>query len=816
MEKITRQAANHKTIIAALILLVYTALFFHKAVFTGNLLSPVDAACPVDVVWNEACGQIEVAHNGLIGSDQAAQFYPWRVLVRRFWRQGIIPLWNPYNFSGYPLLANGQSSVFFPVNLLANLFPLQFSFTFRAVALLFLAAFNTYLLAREVGISFWGGLFAAIAYGFSMPLVAWLGYALVEVACLFPLLLFFSEKLFKRFGLGQVLVLGLALGLMGIAGHPETLVSSMLIWGVYLAARLITNVWQKQYSLADVRNILLGLLAASLLGLGLSAVQIVPTWQAVLASQGYASRDVAALPGLLATGTNSGDLLSLALLVWPNFLGNPTWDVRGLNTWLAYLDFNTLAAYIGFLPLVLSPLALFKTQQKKVVWTFVAVVGVSLMFFLKLPPAFTLSHVSILDAMETVRFRIFLDMSLAVLAGFGFDYFLQTRSRIFAVAVVTVTVLLAMLVGQLGFKLVHLSIDVNPVEVSWGALWQLAAQMPIWPLFQNKPFGDPSLVAFFLPLVFSLCLVALVFVRLRPTLVGIILVVLLMVDMFIAGSDFNTAVSPQLEPTALAERSETITLLKKVMAPTDRLAALGVTLLPNSTSLVGVSDARGYDLTINNRYYDLFEHSPGFHLYGPGGFFLTQPNPLLRLVGTDYLLSPTPLAGLDPAFTTRSGLFLYRLPQALPRAFGVSDVRVLPPDQVRQAVLDNTFDPAQTALIEQEPPAEWQPSQVETTAAVTVIDYQPTSMTVQTDSPAPFFLVLTDNYDVGWRVYVGGAEQPLYRTDYILRGLFVPAGRHRVDFVYDPLSFKVGVAVSLFSLLLVAGLPVGRRFYPNR
>jgi len=790
---------------AALLLLGFTLMFFHRGVFEGRMLSPIDAACVVDVVWNEACGDINVAHNGLISSDQAAQFYPWRVLVRTFIRQGIMPLWNPYAFSGYPLLANGQSAIFYPINLLANFLPLRYAFTFRAVMLLFVAAFSTFLLARQLGISGWGALFAAISFGFCSPLVVWLGYALVEVASLFPLLLFFTEKLFKKATWAGALALGLVLGLMGIAGHPETLASCMVVWAAYLALRLAIYYQAERPAIGQPVALIVKIGVASLLSLGLAAVQILPIWRIMWGSNGFSDRTLPVPPQLFQAGTNPGDVLSLLMAIWPSFFGNPSWVRLGGGEWFNYIDFNALSVYAGFLPLVLAPWALAHARKNRVVWLYGVIVLVSLALLLKLPVFYALSRISFLEKMEVVRFRIFVALGVAVLGGFGLDAFVAQRRRWYAALVVLATAALFVGLGYPSLKLIHSSLRLPTTEYSLAGVWQLANAAA----FPPEHWVIPAVAATLLPLLLALALLAAVWLPARK--LGGVLVLLLALDMFITNADFNTTVSPDLEATKLAPKSQTISYLQAHLTATDRLAAAGVVLLPNSSTLLGISDARGYDLMVSQRYYGLFAASSGYHRYGPGGFFVTEPNPILRLVGVNYLLSLVPVPGLEPVFTAASGVKIYHLADALPRAYAVTAVQALSAEAVRAAVLANSFNPATTALIESAPPTDWTPPTAAVNATVKITDYQPNTVTISTQSDQPFFLVLADGYDAGWRVLVDGQPRPLYQTNYVLRGVFMPAGAHTVRFEYDPIEFKVGALLTVTTLLGMAIAAVALR-----
>lgn len=77
-------------------------------------------------------------------------------------------------------------------------------------------------------------------------------------------------------------------------------------------------------------------------------------------------------------------------------------------------------------------------------------------------------------------------------------------------------------------------------------------------------------------------------------------------------------------------------------------------------------------------------------------------------------------------------------------------------------------------------------------------------------------LVLTDVFYPGWMAMVDGRPAPIERVDYLLRGVALPPGTHRVEFRYQPASFRAGWIVSLLALLATAtaaviGLRVHRR-----
>jgi len=58
-------------------------------------------------------------------------------------------------------------------------------------------------------------------------------------------------------------------------------------------------------------------------------------------------------------------------------------------------------------------------------------------------------------------------------------------------------------------------------------------------------------------------------------------------------------------------------------------------------------------------------------------------------------------------------------------------------------------------------------------------------------------LVMLDAYFPGWHAFIDGKEARIFRADYIFRGVQVPAGKHRLKFVYHPVSFEIGFYLNL-------------------
>ena len=84
---------------------------------------------------------------------------------------------------------------------------------------------------------------------------------------------------------------------------------------------------------------------------------------------------------------------------------------------------------------------------------------------------------------------------------------------------------------------------------------------------------------------------------------------------------------------------------------------------------------------------------------------------------------------------------------------------------------------------------------------VEILKYTDGKIEISCKSDEDGFLVLNDLYYPGWRAFVDGKETPIYKTDYILRSIYLETGVHNVTFIYRPRSIIYGTLISVCSLL---------------
>ncbi|MGH9838598.1 MAG: YfhO family protein, partial [Blastocatellia bacterium] len=130
------------------------------------------------------------------------------------------------------------------------------------------------------------------------------------------------------------------------------------------------------------------------------------------------------------------------------------------------------------------------------------------------------------------------------------------------------------------------------------------------------------------------------------------------------------------------------------------------------------------------------------------------------------------------------------------------------------------FDPAETVLFQREdfgarvpvPPAISEP----VNADVRVTRYEPNRIELETRNERAGFLVLSEIWYRGWEAWIDGRRAPVEKVNYVLRGLAVPAGEHRVEFIFRAHSFRNGAAYTLLGILLLVGGAVAGRLGGDR
>jgi hypothetical protein len=194
---------------AAAVLAVLVTAFFWKTVLAGRVLA---------------------------GYDLSTYFYPYRQYAAFALRQGDLPLWNPFLFQGVPFLANQQTAVFYPPNLIYLLVSTETGLALSIALHLVWGGLGAFVYTRKATNLIWvAALGAAITFSLSGFLGAQVGHVnQVNAAVWLPWALLAAHHLYHSRSLRWAVGLSFILAVQFLAGHAQpsymTLAAIMLHW----------------------------------------------------------------------------------------------------------------------------------------------------------------------------------------------------------------------------------------------------------------------------------------------------------------------------------------------------------------------------------------------------------------------------------------------------------------------------------------------------------------------------------------------------------------------------------------------------------
>jgi uncharacterized membrane protein YfhO len=279
-------------------------------------------------------------------------------------------------------------------------------------------------------------------------------------------------------------------------------------------------------------------------------------------------------------------------------------------------------------------------------------------------------------------------------------------------------------------------------------------------------------------------------------------------DLFFIGRSFN----PTIVPQDIFPRPDAIRFLEQDES-LFRITGTNMILYPNTSMIFGLQDVRGYEAVVPRRYMALINRIPGHFQQRTSSLFVHPHSSLLDLLNVKYVLTEQDLGGRwELVHDDGSAVKVYCNRDVLPRAFVVYRAEVIAdPERSLSRVTDHGFDFRNVVVLEKLPDG-WQDLQAEsqTASVIRTVRYSPNQIMLEAETDQKAILVLTDAYMPGWKARIDGQDAEIHVADHAFRALVVPAGTHQVEFVYRPLSFWGGAAISLLTAaIMVVALVVG-------
>ncbi|HUT56149.1 MAG TPA: YfhO family protein [bacterium] len=160
---------------------------------------------------------------------------------------------------------------------------------------------------------------------------------------------------------------------------------------------------------------------------------------------------------------------------------------------------------------------------------------------------------------------------------------------------------------------------------------------------------------------------------------------------------------------------------------------------------------------------------------------------------------------------TRGETWLYHNPEALPRVSLVRGLMKLEGDGALTELADGVVDPRQSVIIEDvaDNAGPGREASAGLPGRISAVNYSSQRIGVDAELWDPGRLLVADLYYPGWRALVDGKEERIERADYCLRSVELLPGRHEVQLLYAPASFRLGLWAMIGTLLSMAGMVLG-------
>jgi len=687
-------------------------------------------------------GPAVVVQHDIWISDLLHAQLPYRVALGQALRAGELPLWMPELFSGVPLLAQAESGALYPPNIvLFGLFE-----PFRALGLAFLcdallAASGTWWLLRRQGVGPAGAALGALVFAWSGFMLTHLRHPNMHAATAWlPWAVLALERVLASGGRRGGPALALVLGLQLAAGHPQI----SYYTGLLLAARTLVHL------LGPGRRAWLStglaVAAATALGGSLLAVQL--------------------LPGLAFTAESLGQVAptwayatdfpfrweDLLVFVNPALVGSmETFDYLSAET-TAWGNYGFVGLGVLFLALgrLLTGLRIAAVRG----WGAVTLVSLVLILGHQLPLYELLW--SWLPGMKLFRlpnrFLALFSLGVAMLAGLGL-HALITRLQASPRARLTPVLGLGALLVTAAELMVHHS---PRMPVDEGSAWQDPGPLP--ELLARHGLSESRLY--------------------------VIDELLIWERAFYAAEGFKKGMDPYREAWTLP--------------------------LGSSGLRSGLHSATGYTRMVHARTATFWQrYNTGIlaEVHQPRLPDATDDGPsaalrsLLARGAVEVVLSPTALPASPFEELGRDGIFVYRNPEALPKAYLSTAWKTVQTieETARWIYIDGT-DEHEVPAVEGLPPSTAEAQLI----PLTVDRPRPHDVRLGLPPGSPAGLVVfAESVDPGWTVAVDGLAAHTRVANGYQLAVEVPAGAREVVFAYRPARGGTGLALSAGSALML-------------
>jgi hypothetical protein len=735
---------------------------------------------------------ILIEQHYLFGSD----FVGFYLALKQFLYNEIhayhtIPFWNPYVFAGIPFWAHFESTIFYPLDMLFFFVSPEKAYGYTMFFHLLLAGSFMYIFTRSLGLKRAPSFLASTAYAFNgliMPTLFDGQMFRVQAYIWLPLILLFLNRALMVNLFPNAVLAGLFWGIQLLSGSPQDGFYTFLAGSLFLICHFVPKF--RQAGPFHFKMIVLSLALFFFFGVGLASIQLFPAYEFIKLSV----RSVLNTYDLASPGSYPPQGIITSIM--PNFFG----EYYAREFWLSDTPWSIplYNLYIGVVPLVFLPFVTFHRHRRLVIFSLILTV---VSFVLALG-----SHSSIyklfyvLPGFNSIRapakILILWVFSLSLLGAKGMDDLFNYKARSSMPNRLLLMSFLALCFLAIGVFLYFDNSAATKIFSPFITSHAIPSKMAWASTLMSAEFH--RFAVFF---ALTMLILFLWFHRsVKYIYATSLLCALLSLDLAWVNGNAVQHKDDIYQWAARVEKN-----LSKVLKKNDTVFRVGSRehgMGPNLEMYLGYQTVGGYTPLFLFRYSQYIDKYTGGRL--PKGWIVYfydnyGQSVLMDLLNVEYEID-----------YEKGRIIIIPRKSALPRAFLVPAHKLSKEQEILDFLVKPCFDPRQTVILE----AGVSPQNLLKTQEITshvdgqvnILHYRPDRIVLKSESSHARYLFLSEVYYPGWKAYVDDAPTPILRGNFLFRVIKVPPGRHIVRFSFEPFSIKIGVCITIATL--VTGLAI--------
>lgn len=739
-----------------------------------------------------------------------------------FDRYEQIPFWDTFKYSGaFSMLTITH---YYPTDFLFILYFESYFINFFMLIHVFLAGVFTYCFARSLKLNKYASLVSGVIYMFSGSVIMRIANSTSTMAsiALIPLNFLMLKRLIDNPNIKNSIFLGLTLALQIFAGEFNYFFYASIGLGLFFLFSIFTSKQNKT-------KIILFPALSLLIGLSISSIYLIPSLEFTT----YLNR----IDGNLMEGSGYEYTTSAGSLPLPQMITSIMPFAFG-DGWQGIYwgapEQSELYFYLGIFPLLLALLSLLFVRNKYT-WFFFGLAVFALLFSLgKYTPFFYILF-KIVPGVNLFRIpskmMVLYSLSIAIMSGFGVSYLLNKIKAKDKKILKNISKGLFW-ITTLSFIAVVLTFLFKTQIISFGEnmLHTMYYQTYVDSIFVQRHSYESLLIliesayniiskAVLSFSIFVLLTLLLFYLRVKDKIsrnkFKVLLIILLFSDVAFFGigihsTSFGSSDNLIENKEVLEFLNQDDTLYRVLVTDQREIFSQYASVKYNIQQFLGKGSSR---LT----HFDTFLKD-GLNIVDPTHSMvkwgsLTVPanltnhsysSKLLGMMNVKYLVSLEALNNKDFIFVNKlNDIYIYENKKLLPRAFVVPEAKFVDdPASILNKMKLDYFNPKDIIILEKQIKIKESKTKQDYKEAK-IAYYSPNKITIKVETDSPSFLVLSEVWYPGWKAYDNGKELEIYKTNYVIRSVYLDEGQHNVEFVYDSIYFKIGKTISILTLVFI-------------